>query len=411
MIGLDERQQQKEVHDTLVANIDEVLATARPRLLHRACRYGASADAANDIVQETLLEAWRHLDQLRTPDRFEAWLDGICSNICRRWSRTQGKIAQRQVSFSSLQTNTERGNDEYLDTFVSDETTFDPAEELSRQDLTILLDRALEHLSPPLREALEMCYLAELPQREAAGRLGVPLNTLEVRLHRARRQLSDVLSHELRAEAEDFGLLIGTGTDTPTGWRETRIWCLFCARHHFRGMLEPMPDGRVNLRMLCPGCMNSGPREWIFSGGLFELRGLKSFRRAWNRAQQVGVSYWSATRTRKTCFYCQASVETWLAEPGQWIGNVIRPWQGYRLVIHCPSCDSLNTVYAGGLVWQHPLTQQFIRAHPRWIHEPEVMTAYSGMPALRVTFSDLTSNARLTFLLHAETLHVLTTFQ
>lgn len=410
MIDLDECQQHKKSHETLIANIDEILADARPRLMRHACKYGATVDAADDIVQETLLEAWRHLDQLRSPDRFQAWLDGICSNVCRRWSRTQGRTTQRQVQFSSLQTDARQGDDERLDALaVADEAVFDPAEELSRQDLSILLDRAMGYLAPPMREVLEMCYLAEQPQREVAQRLGLSLNTLEVRLHRARRQLSQVLKGELRAEAEDFGLLVGA--EMPAGWRETRIWCLFCARHHFRGMLEPMPDGRVNLRLLCPGCMNVGPREWIFTGGLFELRRLKSLRPAWNRAQQVGVNYWTAARTRKTCFYCQAPVEMWLAEPGQWIGNIIRPWQGYRFVIHCPSCDSLNTVYAGGFVWQHPLTLQFIQEHPRWIHEPEVLTEYSGMPALRVTFADVTSAARLTFLLHAETLHVLTTFQ
>ena len=410
MIDIAERQQYTESHESLVANIDEMLAIARPRLLRQVCSHGVTADAADDIVQETLLEAWRHLSQLRSPDRFESWLHGICSNVCRRWSRTQGRTVQHQVPFSSLRSDERYSDDERLDTLaLADESAFDPAEELSRQDLTILLDRALGHLTPDTRKAVEMCYLAELPQREAAQRLGLTINTLEVRLHRARRQLLQVLNGELRAEAEDFGLLVNPKEQLE--WRETRIWCIFCARHHFQGMLETMHDGRVSIHLRCPDCTNVGPREWIFSGGLFELRGLKSFRPAWNRAQQIAVNYWTATRKRKTCFYCQAPVKMWLAEPGQWIGNIIRPWQGYRFVIYCPACDSLNTFYAGGIVWQHPLTQRFIQEHPRWIHEPEVLTDYSGLPALRVTFADVTGTAHLTFLLHAETLHVLTTFQ
>ena len=53
-----------------------------------------------------------------------------------------------------------------------------------------------------------MCYLTELPQREVALRLGVTINVLEARLHRARRQLRLVLSSDLRTDAQAFGLAI-----------------------------------------------------------------------------------------------------------------------------------------------------------------------------------------------------------
>src|SRR5947199_318428 len=57
-------------------NIDTLLTNARPRLLHLAHAQGVPPDAAEDVIQETLLEAWRHLDALRHPDRFDAWLNG-----------------------------------------------------------------------------------------------------------------------------------------------------------------------------------------------------------------------------------------------------------------------------------------------------------------------------------------------
>ena len=271
IIDIDERKQRQQ-HETLAANIDEMLATARPRLLRHACGYGVTLDAADDVVQETLIEAWRHLHQLRTPDRFDAWLDGICHNVCRRWSRTQGRTIQRQVQFSSLQADDhyERySEDERLNVLaLSDESTFDPAEELSRQDLAILLDRALGYLTPDMRKALEMCYLAELPQREAAQRLGLTINTLEVRLHRARRQLFQILNRELRADAREFGLAVDQDTEAKTGWSETRLWCIFCGRHRFRGILEPLPDGRVNLRYLPAHPLRIGNRRNVYRRGL-----------------------------------------------------------------------------------------------------------------------------------------------
>ncbi len=49
----------------LVSNIDALFTAARPRLLRQAHMRGVAPDAVDDVVQETLLEAWRHLDALR----------------------------------------------------------------------------------------------------------------------------------------------------------------------------------------------------------------------------------------------------------------------------------------------------------------------------------------------------------
>lgn len=58
-----------------------------------------------------------------------------------------------------------------------------------------LLERALGELSGKAREVVELCYLVELPQREAALRLGLTISALEARLHRARRQICQPDGH------------------------------------------------------------------------------------------------------------------------------------------------------------------------------------------------------------------------
>ena len=80
----------------------------------------------------------------------------------------------------------------------------------------MLLDRALSHLSESTREVIELCYLAELPQREVAERLSMSLGALELKLHRARRQLHQILHGELREDAQAFGLNLGE--DEAMGW-------------------------------------------------------------------------------------------------------------------------------------------------------------------------------------------------
>lgn len=64
-------------HTALNANLNTLLQKARPHLLRLARLNGIGADMAEDVVQETCLEAWRHLEKLREPEHFASWLDGI----------------------------------------------------------------------------------------------------------------------------------------------------------------------------------------------------------------------------------------------------------------------------------------------------------------------------------------------
>src|SRR5690242_17801613 len=50
-------------------------------------------DAAEDLVQEALLEAWRHEQALRDATKRAQWLAGIARNVCLRWLRRRGREA------------------------------------------------------------------------------------------------------------------------------------------------------------------------------------------------------------------------------------------------------------------------------------------------------------------------------
>src|SRR5690349_18488066 len=82
----------------------------------------------------------------------------------------------------------------------------DPAEMLDQQELYDLLRQALNLLPPAARAAVETYYLLELPQREAAVRLGLSISALETRLYRARHQLREILGGHLREQAASLNL-------------------------------------------------------------------------------------------------------------------------------------------------------------------------------------------------------------
>ena len=344
----------------LADQLDELFSRAEPRLLRLARSQRIAPDAVDDIVQETLLEAWRSLEHLRDEARFAAWLDGICRNVCLRHQRKQGILRAHEMEWDSS------GQETDLFALLADPESFDPTEELTRHDMVALLDRTLSYLAPESRTVVERHYLAEIPQRELAAQMGLTLSALVARLHRARGQMLHTLSHELRAEATALGLAVVA--EDATGWRETRIWCVFCGRQRMEGMFEPMPDGRVNLRLRCPGC-NSFE---IDSLGLVDLTTARSFLPATKKLiGEIGQFFTAAMAAGGAChcWICGQPTELRVVrEPG------LPPQTGLLSTCGCLRMfASLPTLY-GSL----PAVRAFLFDADRVIIEPEIEARYAG---------------------------------
>src|SRR5258708_26047407 len=137
--------------------LDRALAAARPRLMRLAYASGVAPDEVDDAVQEALVVAWRRLDHLRSPERFDAWLDAICRHVCQHQVRKRRSITARQMTVADLLLICD-GPDETLGSRGITGESFDPAEELQRQDLENLLHPALKQLPPSARQAARLCH-------------------------------------------------------------------------------------------------------------------------------------------------------------------------------------------------------------------------------------------------------------
>jgi RNA polymerase sigma-70 factor (ECF subfamily) len=392
-----------------VGDIDRVLEAARPRLLRLARARGVPADEVDDAVQESLLIAWRNLAHLRQPERFDAWLDGICGHVCQHHLRQRWGDRAHLTLLGA--TDGPEGALVVTDD-MTDPMGLDLAEELHRQDLQTLLDRALGYLTRSSREALELYYLAELPQREVAERLGLTLAALEARLYRTRMQLRQVLAGELRADAEAFGLALDA--DEAEGWRETREWCNFCGRHRLRGTFEPLPGGRVNFRLRCPECSPRFGTDIYNTGGAIPLSGRRSFHPAYKRLLGLLKERFAGDHPRTLesgwlrCFGCGHPAQATLLPPGGGIANY--PTQ-YRLVVECDACGGLVTPAAFAAYWGQPATAdtalRFVETHPHWMMEPDTRIDVAGRAAIRFRLADVAGSARLTILADAASLRIL----
>lgn len=401
----------------LPQDLEQRLLTARPRLLRIIRTLGIPADAADDLAQETLLAAWRRLDQLRSPERFDAWLDAICRNQCRMYLRANSPVALRQGGPVLVSLDTpDRDGDGAAERAenLPDPQAVDPMELVDRHDLATFLDRALGYLSPNARAVLELRYLMELNEHEAASSLGLTVNVLEARLHRARRQLRDVLGGPLRAEAETYGLVLDGVM--PEGWQETRIWCNLCGRRRLLGIFDRMPDGKINLRLRCPDCSRRfGHLDNYASKGIVDLTGMSSFRPALTRTMRVLAE--QTHRALETgwdvCSHCGRPTPRRVVGPDEIPTTLPSALQQHWVVAACQheGCSGLGAYTAvEPAIWLHPAAQRFMAEHPRWITLSETVENFANQPAIRFRLADVASDARLTAYTDVRTLRILAIF-
>lgn len=403
LLNDDRPNRQQTLSAGEIRSIEEVFVNIRPRLWYLAQRLGVTLDARDDVVQESLLDAWRQLHTLRQPERFEAWLAGICRNRCLRWYQ-----AQQKLRFNSLSEELTLEDDSGV-LNIADPAIWDPAEELAQQDLATLLDRALGYLSDDARTVVKLCYLEEQPQREVAKHLGLTVNALEARLHRARRRLYQVLNTELRQDALAFGLNLSSKSDEQ--WRSSREWCWYCGHHRLLGTFELLGGGLVTLRMCCPTCGNL-----VNSGGWPSMDGLHSFRPALKRVRQAVHRHFSDLENGiSICPLCKGQRPIHVLHPHELAAafpSKERPSTDRSvLVMRCSPCAMhVEITIDRGLI-HLPRVQHFIQQHPRYVIEPESSLEYQGTTALLFRLNDVTSTARLELLVHHRTLCVLKIFQ
>ncbi|MDG4763363.1 sigma-70 family RNA polymerase sigma factor [Solwaraspora sp. WMMD406] len=136
---------------------------------------GGDRQRAEDLVQETLLRAWRHPESL-DPERgsVRAWLFTTARNLAiDAWRRRSVRVGE----------------------VVTDELPEPPpaVDEADRAVEAWTVAEALGRLSPSHREVLIECFYRGRSVSEAAARLGIPPGTVKSRTHYALRSLRLVL--------------------------------------------------------------------------------------------------------------------------------------------------------------------------------------------------------------------------
>jgi RNA polymerase sigma-70 factor (ECF subfamily) len=162
--------------------LEEAYAAYGPGLLAYLRRY-VGPDEAEDVLQRTFLDAWRHAARYRPADRFSTWLFTIAH---RRAVDTLRSRRHRVVAVEAAR----------------DLVGEDGRETAERYAEAAEVRAALSRLPEHEHRVLELAYYAGLTQREIADRLDLPIGTVKARAARATRRLGALL----RDQARDGGV-------------------------------------------------------------------------------------------------------------------------------------------------------------------------------------------------------------
>jgi RNA polymerase sigma factor (sigma-70 family) len=338
------------------------LQSERRRLVRLCAAITGEREAAEDLAQETLLEAWRNRHKLRDADGAERWLNAIARNVCLRWSRRRGRDAAVLAD---------------VDAGAAEELELD----LARGELEELLDRALALLPQATRDVLVHHYVDGSPHAEIAERHGISEGAVSMRISRGRVVLRRLVAAELGEEADD-------------GWNDTRVWCSKCGARR----LQMLRDADV-VAFRCPGCAHAPGAAYDLRNPSFAelLGGLVRPAAILNRAAAWSSDYFAAGAGEADCSRCRRSL------------RLRHHRAGKRRGLHgaCRACGQAVWSSVQGLAQTRPEARAFRAEHARVRTLPEQDLDYRGAAATLVRLEAARGTAALDVVFARDTLRVL----
>ena len=159
------------------AALEEVLARVAPSVHRFSTRMCRNVHDAEDVLQDTLLSVANHLGEFEGRSSLTSWVFALTRSACTR--RRRGLKNQPPLSDAHL--------------MRTEDHAPSPESQAADQELATALSKALDGLSEDHREVIVLRDIEGLSAPEAAEALGISVDALKSRLHRAREALREAL--------------------------------------------------------------------------------------------------------------------------------------------------------------------------------------------------------------------------
>jgi len=176
-----------ELIEAVRAGDDAALGALLARHKAAVYRFGMKlcrdSEDAKDVVQDTLFAAVKGLRAFRGSSSLSTWLYAVARSFCIKKHRASKFAPKETVSLEDPAVAKTGGGER-------------PDDAASGRELSAVLDHAIDALDAPSREVFVMRDIEGLTAPEVARVLGVSVDAVKSRLHRARVQVrQELLDH------------------------------------------------------------------------------------------------------------------------------------------------------------------------------------------------------------------------
>lgn len=160
--------------------------STRNNKYYLALKYVKNEETAKDVIQEAYLRAWKSLDKLKEPEKFESWLAQIVVNIAKN------ELEKRNHTPLDLraESSEDEDNTEIIDRAVSSWDNV-PELEYTKEETRQLVHELIDALPDEQRLVVIAFELEGLTTKEIAEQLGCPEGTVKSRLRYARGNIKE----------------------------------------------------------------------------------------------------------------------------------------------------------------------------------------------------------------------------
>ena len=152
-----------------------LLGDARAKIRGRAAKEVGCLDAAEDIAQQAIINAYIKLDKFRGESAFASWIYTITTNCIRKHLRTRRRVEKNEERVPM------HGYRDMIDTRT-------PRDGAELKEVCAIIEDAMSSLAPKYREVIEL-WITGISIHDMARFLGISAPAVKSKMHRARKYM------------------------------------------------------------------------------------------------------------------------------------------------------------------------------------------------------------------------------
>ena len=170
-----------EIHDQFYLRIKKfILAAVRDEAV------------ADDLVQDTFIRVQENLDSVKDPSKVSSWIYRIAYNLCQDHFRSRKKSSSHEEIHDGL--------------INLQETPLH--KKVEQSEMSQCVQDKINLLPEALRSVLLFADVMEFSHQEIANILGLSLENVKVRVHRARKKFKKILEEKCTFEVDKRNVLV-----------------------------------------------------------------------------------------------------------------------------------------------------------------------------------------------------------